>query len=125
MSKKTVVFKMPAKDALRPEDERGQNLSPGEEQTSPISQLAEPETEYESSSEPDQWVQRRDARAVAQAPVMLGAPLLAPVAMKSLTIDLAAERDFAEVAALILIVPPMLGWFWLFNMMNRVWNTFG
>lgn len=125
MSKKTVVFKMPAKDAPRPEDERGRNLSAGQEQTSPISQFAEPETEYESASEPDQWVQRRDARAVAQAPALVAAPSFAPAALGSVTIDLAAERDLREVAALMLLVPPMLGWFWLFNVMNRVWSRLG
>jgi hypothetical protein len=125
MSKKTVVFKMPPKDAPRPEDELGRNFSAGEEQASPLSQFAEPETEYESSSEPDQWVQRRDARTVAQAPAMVAAPSSAPTALRSVTIDLAAERDLREVAALTLLVPPMLGWFWLFNVMNRVWNRFG
>jgi hypothetical protein len=33
-------------------------------------------------------------------------------------IDLAARRDILEVAALMLLVPPMLGWFWLFNLVN-------
>jgi len=41
------------------------------------------------------------------------------------TIDLTAERDFPNVAALMLTIPPMLGWFYLANIMNRYWNRLG
>ena len=39
-------------------------------------------------------------------------------------IDLAAERDLGEVVALSLIVPPMLGWFWFANAMDRYRRIF-
>jgi hypothetical protein len=35
------------------------------------------------------------------------------------------ERHFQEVVALALMIPPMLGWYWLFKVVNRHWSTFG
>ena len=115
MSKKTVVFKMPAREAPLPEDARAPISSSREEQTSPISQLASRASEHPGSSKPDQWVRRRDAQAAAHA----------PAATNSVTIDLAAERHLLEVASLMFLLPPLLGWFWLSNAVNRVWSRFG
>jgi len=78
------------------------------------------------ASEPDRWVQHREVGDTAEsAPIKLATQPYAPVTAKSLTIDVAAERDFQEVVALAFLVPPMLGWFWLFNFMKRRWSTFG
>lgn len=128
MSKKIVQFKMPAKVTLAPQVERGQDrsptISPSAEQALPISSRGGgPETES-IVSEPDQWVQHRDiAAAFASAPIELASRPYAPVATKRLMVDVSAERDFQEVMVMALLIPPMLGWFWLFNVMNRYWNT--
>jgi hypothetical protein len=127
MSKKIVQFKMPAKVALGPQVERGQDRSPtisaSAEQALPISPRGGPETES-IVSEPDQWVQHRDiAAAFGPAPIELASRPYAPVATRSLMVDVSAERDFQEVMVMALLIPPMLGWFWLFNVMNRYWNT--
>jgi len=39
--------------------------------------------------------------------------------MTRVLLDVAAERSFHEVIALTIVVPPMLGWFWFVNTMNR------
>jgi hypothetical protein len=119
MSKKTVTFKLPVREAPRGDGEPGRNHSPGEESTSPLALLAGRETEQADVSEQDQWVRSREAD---QAPAVAPSPARAP---KSVTIDLTTERDFPEVAALILMAPPMLAWFYLFNTMNRYWNRLG
>jgi hypothetical protein len=54
-------------------------------------------------------VRRRQALATAQPPA-------APAA---LLVDLAAERDVMEVAALSFLLPSALGWFWLRNLVTR------
>jgi hypothetical protein len=41
-----------------------------------------------------------------------------------LTVDLAIERDLAEVAALSLALPAMLGWFWFANATDRYRRIF-
>ena len=124
MSKKTVTFKMPVKDAPRSEDE-GRQLSIGEAQTSSTAEFANSAAEDAGAAEPDQWVRRRDARAVDDAPPSVVAPSLPLAEANSVTIDLTAERDLREVAALTLIVPSVLGWFWLFNATLKYWNNFG
>jgi len=116
MSKKTVVFKMPAREAPLAEDERARIPASREEQSSPIAQLASRASEQPGSSKPDQWVRRREAQAVAHAPAATD---------NSVTIDLAAERRLLEVATLMFLVPPLLGWFWLSHAVNRVWGRFG
>jgi len=62
---------------------------------------------------------------VNDAPTKVAAPLFAPVMTRSLTIDMAAERDFQEVVALALFVPSLLGWYWLLSVMNRYRSAFG
>lgn len=114
MSKKTVVIKMPVRATPSPEDERARTSRAAEERTSPIAQFADHAGETAGPSKPDQWVRRRDAGAAS-----------APGAARSVTIDLAAERDLLQAAALAFLVPPALGWFWLSNAMNRAWGQFG
>jgi len=129
MSKKIVPFKMPAKATLRREAKRRQvhppTLSPGgAEEASPS--LPSGKLEYALASEPDRWVQHRKVGDTAEsAPIKLATQPYVPVTAKSLTIDVAAERELQEVVALAFLIPPMLGWFWLFNFMKRRWSTFG
>jgi hypothetical protein len=101
MSRKTVVFNTPAKDARRAEAPRTSARS--EESALPVPWSPAPEA---VGASPDQWVRERYA------------PAARPVATGGVVIDLAARRDILEVAALMLLVPPMLGWFWLFNLVN-------
>ncbi len=105
MSKKTVVFNMPAKDGRRADAPR--TPARGEESALPVPWSAAPAPEAVGSS-PDHWVRDRHARAVVERPIATG----------GVVIDLAARRDLIQVAALMLLVPPMLGWFWLFNFVN-------
>jgi hypothetical protein len=121
MSKKTVTFKLPVREAPRSEDEPGRVPSSGEEPTSPLAQLTGRETEQTEVSERDQWVRSREADR-APADTVAPSPSRAP---GSVTIDLTAERDFPNVAALMLTIPPMIGWFYLANIMNRYWNRLG
>ncbi|MGA2044220.1 MAG: hypothetical protein ABSG83_12720 [Roseiarcus sp.] len=100
MSKKTVPFHMPGRD-----------LSPGEiEPAPPTAPLAD----EGGGSASDQWVERREPPA---APVA-ASPARAP----AVAIDLAAERDLPQAAALMLLTPAMLGWFWQVNAINRFWR---
>ena len=62
------------------------------------------------------------SREADRAPAVMVAPL---PARESVTIDLTADRDFPNVATLMLTIPPMLGWFYLANIMNRYWNRLG
>ena len=121
MNKKTVTFKLPVREASPSEDAAGQDHSSGEEPTSPLALLAGRETDPADASEQDQWVRSREAD---RAPAALAAPSPAR-APKSATLDLTAERDLPEVAALMLTLPAMLGWFYLANLMNRYWNRLG
>ena len=102
MSKKTVAFNTPAKDG------RGAGApAPGEGGALPVARRPSSAPEAVGSS-PDQWVRERYVSAPAERPIVT----------HGVVIDLAAKRDILEVAALILLVPPMLGWFWLFNFVN-------
>jgi hypothetical protein len=111
VSKKTVTFKMPVKSAASAED-----ASP------PVFEPASGEAEQAGASGQDEWVSRLETD---QAPAVLAAPSLARGPIKSVTIDLTTERDFPAVAALMLTIPPMLGWFYLANVVNRYWNRLG
>jgi hypothetical protein len=115
VSKKVVTFKMPARGVNRSE---GADRSPNEETTSPIGRLADAATGTVGTSDQDQWVRNRAAEQES-AP----APQKREPARTSLTIDLAAERNFAEIVTLALSVPPLLGWFWFFNAMGRYWAS--
>jgi hypothetical protein len=120
VSKKTVTFKMPVKSLARAEDESRQGAAPDEEPRALIFERASGPSEQAGASGQDDWVRSTEAdhaHAAAQS--------FAHGVMKSVTIDLTAERDFPNVAALMLMVPPMLGWFYLANVMNRYWNRLG
>jgi hypothetical protein len=110
MSKKTIVFKMPAGDAIRREGETSDAAPPIEAASPAVS------TGESRGVEPDAWVQRRQASP---------APISRATAGKGhLTIDLALERDLGEVAALSLALPAMLGWFWFANAADRYRRIF-
>jgi hypothetical protein len=111
MSKKTIVFKMPAAESPRRDDEPSDALAGREFET----------RETPQGAEPDQWVRRRDLNGSSSAHLPSAAT---PVGKIGLAIDLAVERDLGEVVALSLIVPPMLGWFWLANTMDRYRRIF-
>jgi hypothetical protein len=103
MSKKTVAFNTPAKDGRR-----ANAPQPGEGGGLPISWGGPSSPPEAVGSSPDQWVRER----------YVSAPAERPMATRGVVIDLAAKRDILEVAALMLLVPPMLGWFWLFNFVD-------
>jgi len=111
MSKKTIVFKMPAGDANRRAEETSEAAPPIEAASPAVSQ-GDPR-----AAEPDAWVQRRQAAPapISRANVQKG---------DELTVDLAIERDLAEVAALSLALPAMLGWFWFANATDRYRRIF-
>jgi len=116
MSKKTIVFKMPATESPRRDDEPSDAAARIDE-SSLAASAHEPEAaEISNAAEPDQWVRRRGLSA---APAALAPPSRAFAAKAGFAVDLAAERDLGEVVALSLIVPPMLGWFWFANAMDR------
>ncbi len=121
MSKKTIVFKMPPTDAPRRDDGPSETSAPIGEPLLAVSARAPQAGEISKVAEPDQWVRRRN---VSVAPTAPAPPSQAFAAKAGFAVDLAAERDFADVVALSLIVPPMLGWFWFANAMDRYRRIF-
>jgi hypothetical protein len=121
MSKKTIVFKMPATDAPRRDDAPSETSAPIGEASLAVSGGERQAGEISNVAEPDQWVRRRN---VSVAPTASAPPSRAFAAKAGFAVDLAAERDFAEVVALSLIVPSMLGWFWFANAMDRYRRIF-
>jgi hypothetical protein len=118
MSRKTVLFKMPAKAARRPDQP---DLPPVGEVSAPIPLRARRDATPALASASDLWVQRRDEVEPMEtaSPLRLATTPYEPVAAVSFTIDLAAERSLEEVITLSFLVPPMLGWCWLFYAMNK------
>ncbi len=119
MSKKTIVFKMPATEPPQrdePSDSRAQV-----DESSPVVSAREPEAAISNGAESDQWVRRRDMSVAPTAPARRS-PTSA--VKTDFALDLAAERDFGEVVALSLIVPPMLGWFWFAKAVDRYRRIF-
>jgi hypothetical protein len=110
MSKKTIVFKMPAGDTTRREGETS-DAGPPIEVAASAAAVVEPR-----GIEPDAWVQRR---RVSPAPISR-----ATAGRGDLTIDLALERDLTQVAALSVALPAMLGWFWFANAADRYRRIF-
>ena len=116
MSKKTVTFKMPVRSVAPAEDESPQSVALDQERQPPILASAGGERGQ------DEWVRRAEAD---HTPADVAAPSFARGPVKSVTIDLTAERDFPNVATLMLTIAPMLGWFYLANVMNRYWGRLG
>jgi hypothetical protein len=118
MSRKTVPFKMPAKAAPRP-DQPG--VAPVGEVSAPIPLRARRDATPALAAATDLWVQRCDEVEPVEtaSPLRLATPPYEPFAAAGFTIDLAAERSLQEVITLSFLVPPMLGWCWLFYAMNR------
>lgn len=113
MSKKTIMFTTPAKNAAKSEFEPRRDFSANDNLSD--------EPEARISTQSDQWVERRAVARTSEPASTTGAkPGPKPEAMRSAILDVTAERSFQEVILLTLIVPPMLGWFWIFNSMNRI-----
>ena len=110
MSRKTIVFNMPTPDAGR----ASESLTSG-----PL------EGEIVAAGEPDRWVSERriDEPRDAQAPgAFLGLPGM--TGADGVPFDLAAERTLPQVVALSLALPPVLGWFWCANALERYRRLF-
>ncbi len=118
MSKKTIVFKMPTTDSPRRDDEPSDSAASIDESSRAVAAAESGAANIADAAEPDQWVRRRDLNFAGVAPSSASA------AKTSLAIDLAAERDLGQVVALSLIVPPMLGWFWFANAIDRYRRMF-
>jgi hypothetical protein len=88
MSRKSVPFSVP-EGAARPAVDRRSRREPG---------LIDAQT--------DEWVSDRNSGAQDSA------------AGPGLVFDLAAERSLIEIAALGVMIPFALGWFWLINAMS-------
>lgn len=108
MSKKTIVFKMPAPEPAAT-DERAPDLRLAGEPAVPASAAAAGE------AQPDQWVRRGESAAPTPP---------APFAANAFVVDLARERELGEVFALGAALPAMLGWFWLTRAMERYRKLF-
>jgi hypothetical protein len=125
MSRKVVKIRMPVK-AREGENEQSHPFTEG--LSSPakvvvVRQEADPQAGAPTIGVPDEWVQG----ATAAAPPIESHEMAMPIRYSRLgdmTIDLTAEREFWQVSALILIVPPLLGWFWLWHSTNRTLNAF-
>lgn len=113
MSKKSIMFRMPAREA-----------APSEHQDIPAVRPEVSEDAPASDSQPDQWVEHRNSgpfAAPAPIPSTTFRPRLAPTLTASF--DVTAERSLEEVMFLGMFVPPLLGWFWLYHAMNRMART--
>ena len=120
MSKKVVPFRMPARAIPRPDEAQARPLETAKPEAGPApSPRARPKAKPASASKADEWVQHREAGATGAATLGLGTPPDARLAVRGWTIDLAAERDLHEVMTMAFLIPPMLGWFWLFNIASR------
>jgi len=115
MSRKTVTFKMPVRDAAPPDEAQAGSAASGAEETAPASALAIATGGDEGASPSDQWVLHSDAHAEETA---------APAAAAAPAIDLAAQRELPQAAALMFLIPPMVGWFWLFDATTKYWSAF-
>lgn len=127
MSKKVVPFRMPPQAASPPGNSHAQihgaTVAPkAPEQDVPDTPPAKPRARRAISSKADQWVQLRESANAASTSLSLDALANKPIAVRRLTVDLTAERDWQEVVALSLFIPPMLGWFWLFNIASKYWS---
>jgi hypothetical protein len=95
MSRKTIVFKTP-----RPADAQGGGSDAPAGADDPAAAG---------------WVLARQESEPSAA---------APPSPSAMSIDLAAERSFAEAATLGLALPAMLGWFWFNNALDRYRRMF-
>lgn len=121
MSKKTIVFKMPATDSPRRDGETSDPAAPVDESSPAVFAREADGTDISNAAAPDQWVRRRNVNGAPTAPAPSSQGF---AAKRGPAIDLAAERDFGEVVALSLMVPPMLGWYWFANTMDRCRRIF-
>ena len=112
MSKKSIVFKMPATDPAPDGDEAVTAETPFVAPSRAVApRLARAAAR---ASEPERWVSGPDSSAAAPPSRASG----------RLVIDLDAERDLTQVAALALAAPAMLYWCWLTNAMSHYRRMF-
>jgi hypothetical protein len=124
MSKKTIRFKMPKTKAPRRDETPDVAAAPFEELSPTASRRETSASEIVIASEPDRWVKDRDLNAgVALEPAAVASPAVRSSAKPSLTIDLAGERNFAQVITLSFLAPPLLCWFWGANAVMRTWGN--
>ena len=106
MSRKTVVFNMPAQNVGRDSEPlEGEIAAPGE---------------------PDRWVRERrvDETGGIDTPARALLAMQGSVGSGGLSFDLAAERNWSQVVALSLAMPSVLGWFWCANALERYRRLF-
>ncbi len=114
MSRKTVIFKMPTGSKQRQD-------APAVE--APAADVAQ--GEIIAPSEPDRWVQKRELQPVLDLAPQEPAPaLFTSYDHLGVSFDLTAERNLSQIVALSIAVPPLLGWFWVANAMNRYQRIF-
>jgi hypothetical protein len=125
MSRKTIVFRMPAADAPRASDGNVDPVAPSDERSPAITSEVVAASETPDASEPERWVRLRDLDT-APEPEPVGFPASPAFAAAgwSLHVDLAAERNFSQIVALSVALPPMLGWFWAANAFDRYRRLF-
>ena len=119
MSRKVVPFKMPMAGSPRREGAQ-HDFAPPPDEPSPAASQAANAREFADASEPERWVRDRQGDFAA---TVVGAPM-PDAAGWSVTFDLAAERNFAQVVALSFALPPVLGWFWAANALERYRRLF-
>ena len=125
MSRKVVKIRMPVK-AREGENELSHPFIQG--LSSPAKAVAlRQESEAEAGAStigvPDEWVQGATAAAPPIESHQMATPTRYTRLIGDMTIDLTAKRELWQVSALILIVPSMLGWFWLLHSTNRILNA--
>jgi len=121
MSRKTVVFKMPGADPKRRDEAHGDEALPPN-----ASSKEAASGQIILATEPDRWVQAHEMPLVPERAAQAPAPVtFASQPRISLSFDLAAERSLPQMVALSMSLPPMLGWFWVTNAMNRYQRMFG
>jgi hypothetical protein len=125
MSRKTIVFKMPAADAPRASDGNVDPAAPSDGRSSAIASEVVVASEIPDASEPERWVRLRDLDPAPEPePVGLAASPAFAAASWGVHVDLAAERNFSQIVALSVALPPMLGWFWAANAFDRYRRLF-
>lgn len=121
MSRKTIVIKMPsAGQAIAGETSRKAGAASGAKALAgAFGSSADPKT--------DRWIHAEDVVPLpdnSTAPSAPGIRGLRAAAPGNSTIDLAADRTFAQVLALSFVLPWVLGSFWVANAVNRYWQLF-
>ena len=122
-SRKTIVFKMPATQSPSGDDAPGGSAAVVKQNSRSAAARKSRAVEVSIATEPDSWVQDREVTSTVAVESLAIAPPERPAdANASLTVDLAGQRNLAEVVALSFIAPPLLCWFWGVNSI-RAWGN--